>query len=79
LTSPDFAVQITKAACILHNFVRRRDGYDKQDLEKCNMGEIEEKKGVGNAPSNAKDAREYFVKYVKSPQNALSWQNKVIL
>lgn len=79
LTSPDFAVQITKAACILHNFVRRRDGYDKQDLENCNIGGIEERRGVGNAPSNAKDVREYFVKYVNSPQNALSWQNKVIL
>ncbi|GBP40870.1 hypothetical protein EVAR_88931_1 [Eumeta japonica] len=28
---PDFAVLVTKAACVLHNFVRRRDGYRFED------------------------------------------------
>jgi len=27
LVEPDAAVIITKACCVLHNFVRRRDGY----------------------------------------------------
>lgn len=28
LVEPDAAVMITKAFCVLHNFVRRRDGTD---------------------------------------------------
>ncbi|KAJ8936208.1 hypothetical protein NQ314_012457 [Rhamnusium bicolor] len=29
--SPDFAMLVTKAACVLHNFVRARDGYKFED------------------------------------------------
>jgi len=42
------------------------------------MDSITERRGVGNAQTNVKDVREYFVKYVNHPNNALSWQNKII-
>lgn len=78
LVAPDFAVAITKATCVLHNFVRRRDGYNFEDSVDCNMDDMTEKIGVGNAPSSAKEVREYFVQYFNPPQHALSWQNKVL-
>jgi len=37
LASPDFAVKITKAACVLHNFVCRRDGFSTEDTFNCKM------------------------------------------
>jgi len=78
LASPDFAVKITKAACVLHNFVRRRDGFSAEDTFNCKMEDYTIKKGVGNASLEAKEVREYFVDYINSPGNILSWQNKVI-
>lgn len=65
LVEPNFAVAITKTACVLHNFVRRRDGYNSEDA-------------VGNSTSNAKDVREYFVNYFNNPAHELSWPNRVI-
>lgn len=78
LVTPDFAVAIIKAACVLHNFVRRLDGYNFEDSIDCNMDDMTDKIGVGNAPSSAKDVREYYVQYFNTPQHALSWQNKVL-
>jgi len=78
LVEPNFAVAITKAACVLHNFVRRRDGYNSEDAQICNMEKITRRNGVGNSTSNAKDVREYFVNYFNNPAHELSWQNRVI-
>ncbi|XP_050437787.1 uncharacterized protein LOC126843996 isoform X2 [Adelges cooleyi] len=78
LVEPNFAVIITKACCVLHNFVRRRDGYNFKDSLDCSMDSIAEKRGVGNSQTNAKDVREYFVKYVNHSSHALSWQSKII-
>lgn len=52
LAFPDVAVLITKAACVLHNFVRRRDGCYLEDLVNFNMDGILERRGVRNLPSN---------------------------
>ncbi|KAF0703793.1 putative nuclease HARBI1 [Aphis craccivora] len=78
LVEPNFAVAITKAACVLHNFVRRRDGYNSEDAQICNMENITRRNGVGNSTSNAKDVREYFVNYFNNPAHELSWQKRVI-
>ncbi|CAI6373815.1 unnamed protein product [Macrosiphum euphorbiae] len=78
LVEPNFAVKITKACCVLHNFVRRRDGFNFEGSLNGGMDSITERRGVGNAQTNAKDVREYFVKYINHPNNALSWQNKII-
>lgn len=78
LVEPTFAVKITKACCVLHNFVRRRDGFNFEDSLTCLMESIAERRGVGNCQSNAKDVREYFVKYVNDSSHAFSWQNTII-
>lgn len=78
LVEPDFGVAITKACCVLHNFVRRRDGYCPEDTQTCDMEDANEKVGVGNSTSVAKDVRDYFVNYFNQPIHALIWQNKVI-
>jgi len=57
LVDPNFAVKITKACCVLHNFVRRRDGFNFEDSLNCGMDSITERRGVGNSQSNAKDVR----------------------
>lgn len=78
LVEPNFAVLITKAYCVLHNFVRRRDGYNNDDILSCTMNDITNQRGVGNSTTNAKEVREYFVNYFNTPEHALSWQNKII-
>lgn len=72
-------VTITKACCVLHNFVQRRDGVDSyEDTLNNPMESIVKIRGVENSQTNAKDVREYFVTYVNDPNHALSWQNKII-
>jgi len=78
LVDPDMATTITKACCVLHNFIRRRDGYNIEHTLSCPLECITERRGVGNSLTSAKDVREYWVKYVNDPSHALSWQNKVI-
>jgi len=78
LVEPNFAVKITKACCVLHNFVRRRDGFNFEDSLSCGMNSITERRGVGNTQTNAKDVGEFFVNYVNHPNHALDWQNKII-
>lgn len=78
LVEPDVAVMITKTCCVLHNFVRRRDGSNVEDITSCSMESIVDKRGVGNSQKNAKDVREYFVEYVNNPNHALDWQNTII-
>ncbi|XP_008183327.1 uncharacterized protein LOC103309516 [Acyrthosiphon pisum] len=82
LVDPNVAVKITKACCVLHNFVRRRDGRDGEgifeDTQSNLMESITERRGVGNSQTNAKYIREYFATYVNDPKHALNWQNKII-
>lgn len=78
LVEPETAVAITKACCVLHNFVWRREGYDNEDTQNCSMESIRERRGVGNSQTNAKDVRDYFMEYVNYPIHALSWQNKLV-
>jgi len=80
LVDSNVAVTITKACCVLHNFVRRRDGEDNnfEDSQNNLMESLVERVGVRNSQTSPKDVREYFVTYVNNPNHALSWQNKII-
>jgi len=78
LVETEFAVLITKACCVLHNYVRRKDSFNIEDTLNCTLQSINEKKGVGNSSSDAKNVREYFVNYVNNPNHSLAWQNRVI-
>jgi len=78
LVEPEAAVKITKACCVLHNFVGRRDGFNSEDTQNCTMESITERRGVRNSQTIAKDVREYFVEYVNNPNYASGLQNNVI-
>jgi len=78
LVEPDITVVITKACCVLHNFVRRRYAYNSENAQNCEMEDGIEKIGVANLTSMSKEVRDYFVNYFNEPAHKLSWQNKVI-
>nr|XP_026485901.1 uncharacterized protein LOC113393302 [Vanessa tameamea] len=76
LVNPDFATEIVKTTCVLHNFVRRRDGLNYNDelltsdlptLTNCNT----------SRPSNAINTRDLFKKYFME-EGKLEWQHNFI-
>lgn len=74
LIHPEFVSIVVQACCILHNFVRRRDGYLFEDTLTCTLAEIDEVSVVGGL-SKGIDVRESFCQYFNGP-GALPWQNK---
>jgi hypothetical protein len=73
---PQSAKHIIKAACVLHNFVRRRDGYQFEDTIRCDMEEFDEVQAVGGRSSGI-SVRDSFVQYFNGP-GAVPWQNRMI-
>lgn len=73
LVEPDFAEIIVKGACVLHNFVRRRDGINLEESLCCELDSIDTV-FRGSSGTNAKDVREYYAKYFNSPEGLLEWQ-----
>lgn len=76
LVNPDFATEIVKTTCVLHNFVRRRDGLNYNDelltsdlptLPNCNT----------SRPSNAINTRDLLKKYFME-EGKLDWQHNFI-
>lgn len=39
--NPDFVEEVVLAACVLHNFVRKRDGYQFEDTLTCPLSDID--------------------------------------
>jgi len=62
LVEPDFTDCIVKACCILHNYVRRRDGYQFEDTFFNNLDDIQNY-GNSGARHEGIDVREYFADY----------------
>jgi len=54
---------VTKACCVLQNFVRRRDGINNDDILSCTMNDLTNQRGTGNLSKNAKEIREHLGKY----------------
>ena len=70
---PDFCDVIVKTYCILHKFLRQRDGFQFQDtLYECPLDSIKAVGTRGNVTGTA--VREYFTKYFTSPQASVPWQ-----
>ena len=70
---PDFCDVIVKTCCILHSFVRQRDGFQFQDtLYECPLESIKAVGTRGNVTGTA--VREYFAKYFTSPLGSVPWQ-----
>lgn len=78
----DTIISIVKCGCVLHNFIRRRDGASytaartteqQQALPPRNMTIVEEN-GIINNTSPPHSVREYLANYFIQPRNALPWQ-----
>ncbi|XP_008179993.1 protein ALP1-like [Acyrthosiphon pisum] len=72
---PDFTDEIVKACCILHNFVRKRDGINYEDSEVNSIDDIETY--GGGARSQGVSVRDYFANYFMGP-GAVDFQYKVL-
>ncbi|CAH1983683.1 unnamed protein product [Acanthoscelides obtectus] len=66
---------IVKACCILHNFIRVRDGYSIEDTLTIE-GMVEIPTVPINRSGNA--LREHFAEYFLSPNGRVSWQDSCI-
>lgn len=76
MIDPPSAIPIIKAACVLHNFVRRRDGYLFEDTIRCDMEEYDEVQAVGGRSSGI-TVRDSFIRYFNGP-GAIPWQSRMI-
>lgn len=76
---PDFAVLVTKAACVLHNFVRARDGYNFED-SLTHYFENNQWRCPQHRPTNqGRTVRDLFAQYFVSPTGQLPWQYQRIM
>lgn len=72
LVHPDFATTVVQCCCVLHNFVRRRDGYLFEDTLSCDMMDLEEVAAVGGR-SQGIEVRGLFCDYFNGT-GAVPWQ-----
>lgn len=71
----DFATDIVKACCILHNFVRRRDGVRFEDMIVINgFEDVQELGQVPRGGRYAKECRDKFTTYFTSDAGKLPWR-----
>jgi len=65
LVEPNFADDVVKACCILHNYVRRRDGYKFEDTLSNNLEDFKNRNSNRNlgARQQGIEIREYFSEY----------------
>lgn len=72
----DFCVKIIKACCVLHNFVRIKDGIQFTDtLYDCPLDNYSCIDNTSNRGRNhMTDVRQYFSSYFISPQGSVSFQ-----
>eukprot|EP00079_Xenopus_tropicalis_P030698 XP_012826887.1 PREDICTED: putative nuclease HARBI1 [Xenopus tropicalis] len=69
---PEFVDKIIKACCVLHNFVRLRDGYFFQDTLSNDIPDVHWAPVRG--PTGGMRVREQFANYFMSPDGAVPWQ-----
>jgi len=65
LVEPNFADDVVKACCILHNYVRLRDGYKFEDTLSNNLEDFQNRNSNRNlgARQQGIEIREYFSEY----------------
>nr|CAI5829874.1 unnamed protein product [Callosobruchus analis] len=73
---PDFAVLVTKAACVLHNFVRRRDGYRFEDTLAHYFEDIPFRSPQHRSTNRGRNIRDNFAQYFMTPVGEISYQYK---
>jgi hypothetical protein len=68
-----FCNSIIAACCVLHNYVRQRDGVNFEDtLYECPLQSINSTKVRSSRAGTT--TRDYFAKYFISPQGSIPWQ-----
>lgn len=77
LLNPQFVDILVKAACVLHNFVRLRDGYKFEDTLTCEMDDIPVR-GTGGTSRNVQDVRNTFSDFFLSPAGCVPWQYDMV-
>ncbi|XP_023944140.1 uncharacterized protein LOC128199505 isoform X2 [Bicyclus anynana] len=79
--SYDFAIDIVKACCILHNFVINRDELDtpiEMIIDNSELQPLQQGLNVGSQVVSANIIRNEYSDYFTSEVGALSWQLKLI-
>nr|CAH7719015.1 unnamed protein product [Callosobruchus chinensis]CAH7733013.1 unnamed protein product [Callosobruchus chinensis]CAH7753395.1 unnamed protein product [Callosobruchus chinensis] len=71
---PDFAVLVTKTACVLHNFVRRRDGYRFEDTLTHYFEDIPFRSPQHRSTNRGRNIRDNFAGYFMTPAGEISYQ-----
>ena len=74
---PHFVKEIVLATCVLHNFVRVRDGFRFDDTLTCPMGNIPVV-GTGESSLSSKRNRDIFADYFTAPAGSVPWQYDMI-
>lgn len=75
--NPEFADIIIRACCVLHNFVRKHDGYNFEDTLSCTLGSIPTYGTRGN--QNGIKVRDNFTSYFSSNDGSVPWQNNQVI
>ncbi|CAI6352960.1 unnamed protein product [Macrosiphum euphorbiae] len=76
LVEPDFADDIIKACCILHNFVRKRDGYNFEDMDTSYLVDGLSNRGPG-VRSQGIEVRDSYAEYFMGPGSVPFQYNKI--
>lgn len=76
LVEPDFADDIIKACCILHNFVRKRDGYNFEDMDTSYLVDGLPNRGPG-VRSQGIEVRDFYAEYFMGPGSVPFQYNKM--
>lgn len=73
----DFAENIVKAICVLHNYVRTRDGYSYEDTFDTTPLSNLTGTPTGRAIRVADNVRAKFMDYFIN-EGSVEWQNRII-
>lgn len=75
---PDFAMLVTKTACVLHNYVRARDGYNFEDTLVHYFEDNPYQCSQHRSTNHGRSVRDRFTEYFNSPAGEITWQNRYV-